>query len=92
MFAQGCGGDPATQVPNNVYGHGRIDVLAAYEYAAAPPVGGIAELPDVAGRRLETAGSSGSGVGFAAWVAAAVAAGVATLGGVAWRARRRWVT
>jgi len=27
---QGCGGDSATAVPNNVYGWGRIDVLAAY--------------------------------------------------------------
>ena len=92
MTAQGCGGDSATQMPNNVYGHGRIDVLAAYNYAAAPPVGGIAELPDVAGRRLETAASPGSGAGFAAWVAAAVAAGVVALGGAAWYARRRWVT
>lgn len=32
---QGCGGDSSTQVPNNVYGHGRIDVLAAYNYALA---------------------------------------------------------
>ncbi len=35
---QGCGGDTASQVPNNVYGYGRIDVLAAYNYA-------LAELP-----------------------------------------------
>ena len=28
--SQGCGGDSATAVPNNVYGWGRIDVLAAY--------------------------------------------------------------
>ncbi|MCP4363091.1 MAG: S8 family serine peptidase, partial [Chloroflexi bacterium] len=28
--SQGCGGDSPTDVPNNVYGHGRIDALAAY--------------------------------------------------------------
>jgi len=32
---QGCGGDSSAQVPNNVYGYGRIDFLAAYNYAAA---------------------------------------------------------
>ncbi|MCA9979492.1 MAG: S8 family serine peptidase, partial [Anaerolineales bacterium] len=28
--SQGCGGDTPTSVPNNVYGHGRVDVFAAY--------------------------------------------------------------
>jgi len=28
---QGCGADATTAVPNNVYGYGRIDVLAAFE-------------------------------------------------------------
>jgi subtilisin family serine protease len=35
--SQGCGGDSSSQVPNNVYGSGRIDALAAYNYAAAQP-------------------------------------------------------
>ena len=29
---EGCGGDSATAVPNNVYGWGRIDVLAAFNF------------------------------------------------------------
>lgn len=36
--AQGCGGDATNQVPNNVYGYGRMDVLAAYQAAQSPPV------------------------------------------------------
>lgn len=28
---QGCGGDGPTQIPNNVFGHGRLDVFAAYQ-------------------------------------------------------------
>lgn len=30
--ADGCGGDTTAQVPNNTYGYGRIDLLAAYNY------------------------------------------------------------
>ena len=32
---EGCGGDTATQVPNNTYGWGRIDALAAVKKAVA---------------------------------------------------------
>ena len=43
---QGCGGDGPSQVPNNVYGYGRINLLAAYNYAAAE--GGPTPTPTVA--------------------------------------------
>ena len=33
---EGCGGDSPTQVPNNTYGWGRIDALAAVQLAARP--------------------------------------------------------
>ena len=33
---EACGGDSPTQVPNNTYGWGRIDALAAVELAAKP--------------------------------------------------------
>jgi serine protease AprX len=44
---EGCGGDSTTQVPNNTYGWGRIDALAAVELAANPAAtiaSAIAEL------------------------------------------------
>ena len=53
------------------------------------PVGGIAELPAVAGTPLEAGGSSGPSANVVAGVAAAVAAGALALGGAAWYARRR---
>ena len=35
--SQGCGGDSASAVPNNVYGWGRLDALAAYRAACRAP-------------------------------------------------------
>ena len=54
-----------------------------------PSVGGIAELPKVAGASLETGGSSGGNAGVLAGVASAMAAVAVALGGAAWYARRR---
>ena len=52
-----------------------------------PPVGGIAELPDVAAAPVEAGGSSGPGVALVAAIAGAV---VIALSGAAWYARRWW--
>ena len=61
---------------------------AAYVFGT-PPVGGIAEVPEVAGAPLEAEGSSGPSAGMLAGFVAAVAAGAAVLGGAASYARRR---
>lgn len=62
---------------------------------AAPPVGGIAELPEIGGASAETAGAPSEGSGWPASGYAALASGLAAalvaLGGAAWYARRRWV-
>ena len=42
--SQGCGGDSATAVPNNVYGWGRIDALAAYNLAWCSPAAAISRV------------------------------------------------
>ena len=57
-----------------------------------PPVGGVAELPEVAGAPLETSGSAGPGAAVLAGVAAGIAAGAVALGGAAWWARRSLVS
>ena len=54
-------------------------------------VGGIAELPEVAGTPLEAADSSGPNAGVLAGVAAVVVTGTVALGGAAWYARRKRV-
>ncbi|MEX0785839.1 MAG: FG-GAP repeat protein [Dehalococcoidia bacterium] len=75
------------------------DSGSAYVYASLapaptvtptpPPVGGIAELAEVAGQPLETGASRGRGAVVVAGIAAAVAAAGAGLGGTIWYARRR---
>ena len=66
----------------------------AGDVGLAPPVGGIAELPDaagapVAGAPLATGDSSGLTAGLLAAIAAGAAAGAIALSGAAWYARRR---
>ncbi|MCH7837859.1 MAG: hypothetical protein IIC26_05060, partial [Chloroflexi bacterium] len=58
--------------------------------ACPAAVGGVAELPEVAGVMLEATDSSGDGAGVLASVLAGViAAGTFALAGAAWYARRR---
>ena len=57
----------------------------------ANTVGGIAELPEVAGTPLEAPDSSGLSAGLIAGVAAVAVTGAIAFGGAAWYARRRRV-
>ncbi len=54
--AQGCGGNSATAVPNNVYGYGRLDVYAAYQRAEmdSPPTLATANVQVAEGTGAET--------------------------------------
>ena len=54
-----------------------------------PSIGGIAELPEVAGTPLDATGSSGGNAGLLAGFITAVVAGAVALGSAAWYARRR---
>ena len=81
-----------TAVVGAIYEDGAgFDRGAAYVFGPSLAVGGVAELPDLAGGRLEAGGSPRGGVGFATWGAAGIAAGVIALTGAAWYARRRWL-
>jgi subtilisin family serine protease len=46
---QTCGGIPGSTIPNNTYGYGRIDVLAAYNYAKTLVPGAPAGVTATAG-------------------------------------------
>ena len=54
--AQGCGGNSATAVPNNVYGYGRLDVYAAYQKAEtdSPPALATSNVQVAEGTGAET--------------------------------------
>ena len=68
---------------------GREPIDPSDDAALLPEVGGIAELPEVAGTPLETSGSSGGNAGVLAGMAAALVAVAVALTGAAWYARRR---
>ncbi len=51
---QTCGGTPSTQLPNNSFGYGRVDALAALNAAPPPPF-------EVAGRALSPSGQGVNG-------------------------------
>jgi len=67
------------------------DFFVAHPLGEPKAVGGITELPDVAGTPLEAGGSPGRSASVVGGVVAAVAAALA-LGGAAWYARRRGVS
>ena len=63
---------------------------ATFARLAANAVGGVAELPEVAGTPLEATGSSGPGADVpSATIAGAAIAGTLALSGAAWYAWRR---
>jgi uncharacterized cupredoxin-like copper-binding protein len=75
-------------IPNH-YGAGQFTAFTVT--GAQEPVGGIAELPEVAGRPLEAPGSSGSSAGVLTGIVAGLAVTGAALAGLAVVAyRRRW--
>ena len=59
--------------------------------ASSPSVGGIEELPELAESEAAASASVATNNGVLAGIAAAGAAGVATLGVALWYGRRRWV-
>ncbi len=77
---------------SDLYGETGFDegpVVANIYRVFSGPVGGIAELPEVAVLPLKTADSSGPNAGVLGGITGALAAGAVALGGAAWYARRR---
>jgi hypothetical protein len=69
--------------------------VVTVQWESSPPVGGIAELPDLAGTSAEEAVASPEGSGWSAGDYAALAGGLAAaalaIAAGAWYARRRWL-
>ncbi len=75
-----------------VAGGGSSAATAELYMVPGSAVGGIAELPDVTGARLNAGGSSSPNARvLTAVIAGAVVAGAVALSGAAWYARRRWL-
>jgi hypothetical protein len=76
-------------------GSGDYPTKVCCAVGAAPPVGGIAEVPDIGGASSQPAGVPSEGSGWSAASHAALAGGlaVAVLAAIAggWYAKRRWV-
>lgn len=77
-FPLDCGSPPCSASAN--FGVGPV-----------PPVGGVAELPDVAQTPLETTDSTGLRAGVWGAAGAIAVTGASMLGGMAWRLRKRRV-
>ena len=89
----GKGGNPWRNSDNGTFYellHASPENNAGVTGTLVPPVGGIAELPDVADAApLQASDSSGLSAGLLAGIAAGATAGAIGLGGAAWYARRR---
>jgi len=89
-------GDPSRYpawVSGRMADHPDLDISYIREMAARAngPVGGMAEMPNVAGAHLETSVADRSRTPVLAGVVACLAAGVMALGGAALYAKRRWL-
>ena len=81
--------EPNPDTENNII-CGIVDGFSTFVIAESAPVGGIAEVPRVAGEGLEAKDSAGPSTAFVVALATAVAGGVIiALVGVTWYAWRR---
>jgi len=80
---------------NDPVGGVQLYTLVQAQHDTSPPVGGIAELPNLAGTSPQEAASPAGGSGWSAGGYAALAGGLAAvivvLGAGTWYARRRWL-
>jgi subtilisin family serine protease len=61
LAPQTCGGVSSSQIPNNSFGYGRVDALAAYNYSAPSTISGTVTSPSgspIAGVVMQLTGAS----------------------------------